>query len=252
MNPMVASSAIHNPTSTISDVEGTRKFGAVVRVVLVGHRDREGPDLGRRLVGGDGDRPPSLVRMTVPGGGPIDCPPQGTFGGGPFRPWAPAEVEVADDLVCVRRRPAVQGGSRQPHRDVDAVVVELRRRGEHAHRADDRVADRHHGDDDGQPGRDPGEIQGQTGAARDDQVAEHPLGEVDRPRRAADDGRHDEPEDVHETGHQRGEDAVAAGRPVGLGGDGMRDQPHAEEDDRECRCSRRSGRSSALAAGAAP
>ena len=37
--------------------------------------------------------PPPFVWMTVPGGGPIDCPPQVTFGGGPFSPAPPWKLK---------------------------------------------------------------------------------------------------------------------------------------------------------------
>jgi hypothetical protein len=75
-----------DPQSDI-DHQGVRRddeVGAVVRVVLIGHRDREHPNLSLRLIGGDGDRPAALVWITVPDWGPLDCPlpPQGTFGGG--------------------------------------------------------------------------------------------------------------------------------------------------------------------------
>ena len=145
-------------------------------------------------------------------------------------------VEVADDLIGMGGSPVVQGGAGERMGNVDPVIVELCRSGEHADRADDGVPDRHHGDDDGQSSGNPGQIEGQTGPAGDHQVAEHPLGEVDRTGRAADHGRHDEPEDVHEPRHQGGEDAVAAGWAVGPGGHRVGDEAHAEKDRPGCRC----------------
>ena len=96
---------------------GDQEVGAVVGVVLVGDRDRERPDLGRRFAGGDGDRPPPFVWMTVTGRGTAGL----TVAARHVRrravqPRAPVEVEIADDLVGVRRRPAVQGRTRQPRR----------------------------------------------------------------------------------------------------------------------------------------
>ena len=48
-------------------------------------------------------------------------------------------------------------------------------------------------------------------------------------------GRDDEAEDVQHAGDQLVKMLVAAGRAVGLGGDGVRDQPDGEEDRRGCR-----------------
>ena len=76
--------------------------------------------------------------------------------------------------------------------------------------------DRHQGHDDGEPGRDPSQVERQSGAAGHHQVPEHPLGEVDRSRRGAQGGGDDEAEDVQHAGHQAGVDVVAAGRSVGL------------------------------------
>ncbi len=143
------------------------------------------------------------------------------------------EVEVADDLVGVVGGPALEAGSRQAGGDVRALEVQLGGRGEHTHRAHHREADGDQGDDDGQPGGDTGQIDRQSAASRHNQVAEHTLGEVDRSRRSAQGGGHDEPEDVEHPRHEAREDVRAAGGTIGVGREGVQQQPDDEEDGRD-------------------
>ena len=184
MKPMIASSSIQRPVRTMSDVGRGQEHLGVVRVVLLGDltaaRPRSGPGRcgghrgsGRALddrAAGPGPLPHGTALRTVP-----------IVGTGCRR----REVEVADHLVGVVGRPVLEAGAGQTGGDVDAVVAELGRGGEHAHRADDGEADRHQRHDDGQAGRDPRQVERQPRTAGHHQVAEHPLGEVDRPGRAA-------------------------------------------------------------------
>ena len=155
MNPMVASRAIHSPISTISVIDGDGEVRVVVDVVLVGDRDGEGTYLGLRRVGRDGGRAPVLRPKVEPGGGPLELAAatrHARLRAAQEALLSAAEVEVADHLVGVRRGPRVEGRLREPGRDVDPVEVELRRGGEDAHRAHDRVPHRHDADDDGEAG----------------------------------------------------------------------------------------------------
>ncbi len=121
--------------------------------------------------------------------------------------------------------PVLEAGLGQAGGDVDALEVELGGRREHAHRAHDGEADGHQRHDDAQAGGDAGQVQRQPGAAGHHQVAEHALGEVDRSRRRPERGGHDEAEDVEHPGHEPGVDVVAAGGSVGVGRDGVEQQP---------------------------
>src|ERR1035438_2790161 len=60
-------------------------------------------------------------------------------------------------------------------------------------------------------------------------MPEHPLGEIHRSRRAAQGGSNDEAEDVHHASDKARVDRVAAGRPVGLRVERVRQQSDSEK-----------------------
>ena len=196
----------------------------VVGVVLIGDRDRFGPDLGRRC-----DR----LGFTL--GHCLDdsaarCVAARDVGGGLA---LEVEVEVAVDLTRMIAGPLLQSCTRQPRRHSDAVVVQLGRCGQDADRADDGEADRDDGEHDGETCRYAGEVERQSRPSGDDEVAEHAFRQIDGAGGAAHGGSNDEAEDVHDPGDEGSEDVVAAGRTVGRGVDCVGHETDREEDDRD-------------------
>jgi hypothetical protein len=64
-------------------------------------------------------------------------------------------------------------------------------------------------------------------------VSEHPFGEVDGSRRGPQRRGDDEPEDIQHAGDEADVLVVAAGRPVGMRGDGVEEQPDPQVDRRD-------------------
>jgi len=145
----------------------------------------------------------------------------------------PVVGERADDRLGVVPGPVLEAGAGKAGRHVHVRVVDERRGGEDAYRADDRVADRDQRHDDRQSGGNPGQIQRQPGPAGHDQVPEHSFGEVTRSRRAAHRGRDDVTENGQEAGYQDYEDLVAAGGWIGARRERMGEQANEEKDRRE-------------------
>ena len=90
----------------------------------------------------------------------------------------------------------------------------------------------HQREQDGQAGRDPGQVERETGAAGGDEVAEDPVGEVRCSRRGPQGRGDDEPELGQRTA-QGGEHGGRAGRPVAVRVDRVEHQPEAEDHNRQ-------------------
>jgi hypothetical protein len=141
--------------------------------------------------------------------------------------------EVTDCVAQVIRRPRIERDARHARLNRNPVVVDGFGRGEHAHDAHDGETNRDERRDDGETGRYPSEVEGETRTSGYHEVAKHSLRKVNRTCRAPEGGGDDEPKDVHDARYQIREDVVAARWTVGLWREGVPQESDKKEQGRK-------------------